>query len=159
FDTGQYAVPPQPIDEIAKRVFQRPRLDKFGDMHAQHDRSFGVPFGVDLDQPQQAGWGIIFHPDTPQDVRAALAPLVAHRRGQIGDLVKELDYLRDEQTRDWYRRHGVSPGAVDPAIVPYYLLVVGGPDLIPFEFQYLLSVDYAVGRLSFDTAGDYEHYV
>ena len=157
FDTGQYAVPPQPIDEIAKRVFQRPGLDKFSDMHAEHER-FAIPFGVDLDQPAQAGWGIIFHPDTPPDVRAALAPLVAHRRKQIGDLVKELDYLKDEQTRDWYRRHGVSPGAVDPAIVPYYLLLVGGPELIPFEFQYLLGVDYAVGRLAFDTADEYEHY-
>jgi Peptidase family C25 len=159
FETGQYAVPPQPIDEIAKRIFQRPGLDKFSDVHAEHDRSFGVPFGVDLDQPPQAGWGIIFHPDTPQDVRAALAPLVAHRRQQIGDLVKELDYRRDEQMRDWYRRHGVSPGAVDPAIVPYYLVLIGGPELIPFEFQYLLGVDYAVGRLTFDTAGEYERYV
>ena len=39
FDTGQYAVQPQPIDEIAKRVFQRPELDKFSDVHAEHDRS------------------------------------------------------------------------------------------------------------------------
>ena len=111
-----------------------------------------------LTSPTQAGWGIIFHPDTAPDVRAALAPLVAHRRKQIGDLVKELDYLTHEQTRDWYRRHGVSPGGVDPAIVPYYLLLVGGPELIPFEFQYLLGVDYAVGRLAFDTAGEYDHY-
>jgi hypothetical protein len=158
FNSGQYAIPPQPIDEIAKRVFQRPGLDKFSDMHAEHER-FAIPFGVELNQPAQAGWGIIFHPDTPQDLRAALAPLVAHRRRQIGDLVKELDYLKDEQTRDWYRRHGVSPGAVDPAIVPYYLLLVGGPELIPFEFQYLLGVDYAVGRLAFDTADEYERHV
>ena len=47
-------------------------LDEFSDVRAEHDRSFGVPFGVDLDQPAQAGWGIIFHPDTPQDVRSAL---------------------------------------------------------------------------------------
>jgi CHAT domain/Peptidase family C25 len=161
FDTGQYAVPPQPIEEIAKRVFQRPRLDKFSDVHEVHARSFGIPFGVDLDQPGQVGWGIVFHPDTPQDVRAALAPLIAHRRGRIGDagLVKELDYQKGEQTRDWYRRHGVSPGAIDPTLVPYYLLLVGGPELIPFEFQYLLGVDYAVGRLAFDNASEYEHYV
>ena len=104
-------------------------------------------------------WGIIFHPDKPQDVRAALAPLVVHRRKQLGDLVKELDYLNDEKTRGWYRRYGVSPGAVDPAIVPYYLLLVGGPELIPFEFQCLLGVDYAVGRLAFDTVDEYARYV
>ena len=40
---------------------------------------------------------------------------------------KELDYLKDEQIRDWYRRYGVSPGEVDPAIVPYYFLLIGRP--------------------------------
>jgi len=159
FETGQYAVPPQPIDDLAKRVFKHPGLDRFTNVHGDQDRSFGIPFGVDLDNPAQAGWGIIFHPDTPENVRAALAPLIAHRRKQVGDLVKELDFLKDEQTRDWYRRKGISPGAIDPAIVPYYLLLVGGPDLIPFEFQYLLSVDYAVGRLAFDTVAEYDRYV
>src|SRR6201999_400728 len=136
-------------------------VDQFSDLHAERDRSFGVPFGVDLDKPEQAGWGIVFHPDTPADIRAALAPLVAHRRKQITDpgLVQELDYQKDEQTRDWYRRHQVSPGAVDPSRVPYYLLLVGGPDLIPFEFQYLLGIDYAVGRLALDSAADYDSYV
>ena len=60
--------------------------------------------------------------------------------------------------RDWYARHGLSPGAIDPEIVPYYLLLIGPPDLIPFEFQYLLGVDYAIGRLSFDAPEDYERY-
>lgn len=159
FDTGQYAVPPQPIEEIARQVFQRPGLDKFSDLHAERGRAFGIPFGIDLQKPAEAGWGIIFHQDTPQDVRAALAPLIAHRRKQVGDLLKELDYQKDEQTRTWYQRHGVSAGAVDPAVVPYYLLLIGGPELIPFEFQYLLGVDYGVGRLAFDTAAEYESYV
>ena len=42
--------------------------------------------------------------------------------------------------------------------VPYYLLLVGGPNLIPFEFQYLLGIEYAVGRMAFDTALEYECY-
>ena len=53
---------------------------------------------------------------------------------------------------------GTSPGNIDPEIVPYYLLLIGPPDLIPFEFQYLLGVEYAVGRLAFDKAEDYEPY-
>jgi Peptidase family C25 len=42
--------------------------------------------------------------------------------------------------------------------VPYYLVLVGPPTQIPFEFQYLLGIEYAVGRLAFDSASDYALY-
>ena len=49
-------------------------------------------------------------------------------------------------------------GNVDPELVPFYLLVVGAPTEIPFEFQYLLGIEYAVGRLAFPQAEDYACY-
>lgn len=159
FETGQYAVAPRRIEEVAAEVLKRPGLGPFADTHADRPRAFGIPFGITLEKPEEAGWGIVFNPDTPQDVRAAMEPLIAHRHGQVGNLLKVLDYTSGEQTRSWYQRHAVSPGAVDPEVVPYYLLLIGGPELIPFEFQYLLGVDYAVGRLAFDTADEYDRYV
>jgi hypothetical protein len=158
FDTGNYAVAPRSIDEIAKEVLKRPGLEQFTDVRTDQTR-FALPFGVDLEKPEEAGWGIIFHEDTPQDIRKALEPLIEHRRKQVPDnLVRELDYKKGEQTRNWYQRNRISPGSVDPETMPFYLLLVGGPELIPFEFQYLLGIDYGVGRLAFDTTDEYDRY-
>lgn len=156
-ETGAYAVPPRSIEELAKAVRDRPGVETVAELHRNVTR-FGLPFNVDFNKLEEAGWGIVFHEDTPQEVRAALAPLVAARRDQAKTLFKELDYKKGEQTRDWYQRQGISVGGMDPEIVPYYLLLVGPPDLIPFEFQYLLGIEYAVGRLAFDAAAEYEQY-
>ena len=48
---------------------------------------------------------------------------------------------------------------VDPANgVPVYVLLVGSPAAIPFEFQYLLDLYWNVGRLHFDRPEDYTAY-
>jgi hypothetical protein len=157
-ETGQYAFRPRSIDDVAKQVLAHPGVGAFAELHAEAPRSFALPFRMDPNKLNEAGWGIIFHEDTPQDVRTALDPLIAARRTQAGDRLKVLDYKKGEQLRDWYQRHRVSAGNIDPEIVPYYLLLVGTPDLIPFDFQYLLDVEYAVGRLAFASAAEYEQY-
>ena len=157
-ETGQYAVPPVSVSELAAKVRVKPGAAAVSHMRGPALESFGVPYGVDLNKLGEAGWGIVFYEDTPQEVRNALAPLIELRHGQAGNLFKELDYKKGEQARDWYRRHGATVGTPDPEIVPYYLLLVGPPAQIPFEFQYLIGVDYAVGRLDFATAAEYGQY-
>jgi hypothetical protein len=157
-ETGNYAFPPRSVDDLAKQVLIRPGVAGFTQLHTETPRSFGVPFGMDPTKPEEAGWGIIFHEDTPLDVHDALDPLIKLREKQAAGRFKVLDYKKGEQTRDWYQRHHISAGNIDPEIVPYYLLLVGPPDLIPFDFQYLLGVEYAVGRLAFDSAAEYELY-
>lgn len=158
-ETGQYAIKPQTVDELAKLARANPQLEPMKALRAQTEmRSFGLPPGVDYNKLEEAGWGVIFHENVSADVKAALARLIETRSKAAGALFKALDYKTGEQTRDWYRRHDLTPGALDPEVVPYYLLIVGSPDDIPFEFQYLLGVDFAVGRLSFASPAEYARY-
>jgi hypothetical protein len=118
-----------------------------------------LPFDVDPLDLRKAGWAVVFAEGTPAAVRDALGPLVEHRRRQVpGDRCKELDYRPGEVLHGWLRRHGVSTSRVSPSRVPYYVLLVGGPEVVPFEFQYLLDVEYAVGRLAFDRPEEYRQY-
>jgi hypothetical protein len=155
--TGRYAVPPRPFDEMAKLIGTRPGVDTFDKTRGDKPRSFGLPFGT-TEKLEDAGWGIVFAIDTPDSVRNALKPLIDFRGKQVGKRLKELDYKPGEQVRDWLARRQVAPGGLNPNKIPYYLLLIGSPDQIPYDFQYLLGIEYAVGRLSFDDAADYEHY-
>ena len=157
-ETGHYSFAPRSIDDLAKQVLARPGVEQFSAIHAESPRSFGLPFGMDPTKLEEAGWGVVFHEDTDPKIRAALKPLIDLRGKQAGPRFKLLEYRKGEQTRDWCRRHRISPGNLDPEIVPYYLLLVGPPDLVSFDFQYLIGVEYAVGRLAFDTAAEYELY-
>lgn len=116
-------------------------------------KKLGVVYGINAGDIGQAGWGIVYHPHTPGEVKQKLAPLIARRNG------RELGYEPGEDWVDFRTRHGQGFGDVDPSKLPYYLLLVGPPDQIPYSFQYGLDVDHAVGRLCFDTAAEYEQYV
>jgi hypothetical protein len=111
----------------------------------------------------QAGWGVIFPPDLDQKVKEAMEPLLAHRRAAANNLYKEFSgssgFWRNDTAERWLARRGLSFGAVDPLRgVPYYLLIVGSPEDIPFEFQYSLDTFWAVGRLHFETPDEYRSY-
>jgi hypothetical protein len=132
----------------------------------------GVIQGINPLDPKQAGWGVIFHPNTPPAVRAALKPLIDHRRAQCGrdtdglpvefevDLSKDVAPGSNQVDAFEFRlNRGQAAGAVNPAALPYYLLIVGPPTDVSFRFQYSMDAQHAVGRLCFDDVAGYEAYV
>lgn len=119
---------------------------------------WGLPIGTDPLDPGQSGWGVVFHESEPPETRAALEPLVEHRASLFGTHFRVLEVWEGEDWRTWLTRHGAEPGSVIPNRVPYYLLLVGDPARLTFDFQHALSVEYAVGRLCFDTPEEYACY-
>src|SRR5262249_61697087 len=98
-ETGKYAVPPVSLDDLAKRVRSQPGGAEVRALHGDTPRAFAPPLGKEMSKLEDVGWAVVFPQDTPPEVRAALAPLLDHRRKQAGDLFKVLDYKIGELLR------------------------------------------------------------
>jgi hypothetical protein len=154
-----------PADIVATLRGRRsvePNLRELRLRRAKDEPDFGVVFGCDPEILAEAGWGMVAAADTADGVIAALEPLRTRRREQAGDryyeFMGEAGVQRGESKGDWLRRHGMGPSPANPQKVPYYLLLVGGPEQIGYRFQYQLDVQYAVGRIAFDQTEEYRQY-
>jgi hypothetical protein len=158
------AAPPLPLENIAELLPDLPGADQ----RIANSTHLGTDYSVDdPNDLTQTGWGIIFASDADPAIQAQLQPLIDLRRQQVQDpslfkIYAGATGVQPGQTADsWARQQGVSLTApVDPyqGGVPYYLLIVGSPERIPFEFQALLKMQWAVGRLHFDDLADYGRY-
>ena len=170
--TGEPALPPLTVADVGT-VARGDQLDldelarlRARTRAAQTD-TLGVVEGIDTEDLAEAGWGVIIPADTDPSIREALRPLFelrrsqaeAGKRGRYRELSGADAYQEGETERKFLVRQGMAPGSpADPDRLPYYLLIIGGPERVPFEFQYQLDVTYAVGRLDLETPDDYAHY-
>lgn len=171
--TGDYGLT-MSVEEFVRRVLPRNDRDALRRQQDEYNTAVkdgkketyrGVREGVDGTKLEQAGWGLLFaYADRRIDaIQEALAPLLALRQAQAGPYYRVFTgphaYRPGESKTDFLGRFNIGTGAVDPKKgVPYYLLLIGGPALIPYEFQYQLDVQFAVGRLDFDTLDEYATY-
>ncbi|WP_020471363.1 hypothetical protein [Zavarzinella formosa] len=162
--TGEYLVAPITPSDAVKIASGRPTDSAIGSWFKAIASVFkrpklGLPMDVDPTNPGRAGWAIVLPAGCSQELKSAVQPLIERRKNVVPpDRCKVFEYRPGETMRKWLARHGVAPGSVVPTKVPYYVTLVGGPTEIPFDFQYLLDVEYAVGRLAFDTPEQYRLY-
>lgn len=167
--SGEYSLPPTSAAELARRIRSDPDdRSLFGSLAAwvraclARSRRRGPVYGVDPRDLATSGWGVVFHRDEKREVKEALGELLAHRRDAAGKFYRKLEgsegYRPQDSKEQFLVRHGAGTGPADPRRLPYYLLLVGGPEKIPFQFQYELGLQYAVGRLDLPTLEDYRRY-
>jgi hypothetical protein len=174
--TGDYLVNALKVQEVLELLAASTDPSLGGQHHsdlsrrADRERSgeIALSYGLDPRQLAHSGWGVIFATDGDPVVRDALKPLLELRKAQA-TAGGQTQYYREFHGPSGYRPgeskyefllpHGVLPGNLaDPAQLPYYLLLVGDPERIPFRFQYELDVEYAVGRVWFQTPDAYARY-
>ena len=181
--TGAYLYPPTSAEQLARQLTgaeadDPQQSDHLAELQARHQdkdtKHLGVKSGINSDDLAQTGWAAVFpatKPGTPEAARQdaiaeALLPLFELRRAQATQRDERLfkiyrgaeGYRAGETKQRYLARLGAGPGPADPARVPYYLMIVASPAEIPFSVQYQLDVQYAVGRLHFETLEEWAAY-
>lgn len=168
--TGAYLeepLTPQQIGDAAqdlvKRQEDKARDDLLRDKaNRLSDSSMAPVFGVDVRKLEETGWAVLFAQGADPGIKRELQPLLDYRHKKAGDLFKVYEddkgYQPGDTWEEFCRRHRISVGQANPKQMPYYLLIVGDPETIPYEFQYAVDVDRAVGRIHFDRLDDYACY-
>jgi hypothetical protein len=166
--TGKYLIESMTAQDLSGLIVggepQNPQhLQELKRWHERFKKAHLAPMpGVDPLNLAETGWGVIFACDADPAVKEALVELLKLRQQQATRLKEHRyqEYVREkeESKQDFLARQGVGFGPVDPDKVPYYLLIVGSPEAIPYSFQYQLDVQYAVGRLYFEKLVDYAQY-
>ena len=174
---GSYLLPPLHTAALAQVAMgQRLPTAELDELQLKLGQEFDYPLkeSIDPDDLSQAGWAVVFPfvckasaaARRQASIRDALAPLLDYRRSQASrtderryrDCVGPSAYRPGETKQQFLARMGAGSGPVDPKQFPYYLLLVGSPEEIPYRVQYQLDVQYAVGRIHFDTVDEYAHY-
>ncbi|MEZ4708565.1 MAG: S8 family serine peptidase [Caldilineaceae bacterium] len=170
-DTGSYDLDPMTaarLFDVLRGVDEEENIKELKyRVQWENEKHLGVVEGIDATKIEEAGWGVIFPADMEGKfvpaVKDALKPLLDLRREQAGDffrIYEGVDALRPKENKgEFLVRHGVPPAdAANPEKMPYYLLLVGDPEQIPYRFQSQLDVQYAVGRIHFETLQEYANY-
>jgi len=160
-NTGKLLISPVTISDLAGKLRGHPEAltpELMTSVNLNKFRAFGLPDSIDPDDIRKAGWGIVV-PEGRDDLFDLVRPLWEHRAKTVPpDRLKKLTYRPNESVRNWLKRHGMAFGTQLPTVVPYHLLLVASPQDISFEFQYLLDLEYAVGRLWFDKPEYWKSY-
>ncbi len=160
--SGDYSLPPLPPAALARVIKGESAPGNLRELKFKKGRPVDSPVAESVADPRdvaQAGWAVVFpaemDPRRREAIKEALKPLLDHRREKAGDLFRifegENGCRAAESKQDFCKRQSpeIKSGPARPEQMPFYVLLVGSPEEIPYEFQFQLDVMRGVGRLDF----------
>jgi hypothetical protein len=159
----------KPVDEMTEEEVRREEeaeKERLGELGHKEQVDYPVRAGVDPTRLDQAGWAVVFPAKMESQRKAAieeaLKPLFDLRREQAGDLFRIFEGgagYRSGERKDQFCQHQepeIRAIPAEPKEMPFYVLLVGSPEEIPYEFQFQLDVMRGVGRIDF--GDDFDAY-
>src|SRR5215212_5273920 len=117
-----------------------------------------------LNDPLAAGWTFLVNGEDPEKdaIIRVLRPLAEHRGMDDPDSPLIYNGEQFHEWADWLAVNYSSSNLPGGKERPHYILIVGDPDRVPFQFQSFLDSAASVGRVDFDRIDrirDLETYV
>jgi hypothetical protein len=114
----------------------------------------------DAGDPLLAGWTFLVAKNDPRraEITEILKPLAKHRGMEDPSAPLVFEAETQDSWGDWLQENYYAR-ELEGKKVPQYVLMVGGPDLLPFHFQSLMDTIANVGRLEFDSLATFKQYV
>ncbi len=118
-------------------------------------RAVKAPETRNLNDPLEVGWTYLISKDHPHlsEIQKAIDPLAKHR-GMKGEPLFFDSKANESSLLRWQTWIEDNYGSLNPdlslTIPPHYVLIIGGPDQVPFGLQALLDISASVGRLDLD---------
>lgn len=114
----------------------------------------------DPGDPRQAGWTFLVNAEDPRrnEIETILEPLAKHR-GMVNP--KEPLLFNNASSDEWFDwlHDNYYALELEGKKTPQFILIVGGPEQVPFLFQSILDTVANVGRVDFDNLDDLQSYV
>jgi hypothetical protein len=114
----------------------------------------------DAGDPLQAGWIFLVAKNDPRraEITEVLKPLAKHRGMEDPSAPLVFDAENQDSWAEWLQENYYAR-ELEGKKVPQYVLMVGGPEVIPFHFQSLMDTIANVGRLEFDSLATLKQYI
>jgi len=111
-----------------------------------------------LGDPTSTGWTYLISEDDPnKDKLVDILKPLAELRG-MSHPEEPLLFNKNADWKTWLQKNYHSL-VLRGKKAPYYVLIVGGPDMVPFPFQSMFDCAASIGRIAFDNLKDLQTYV